>query len=343
VEHYRLTRDKKFLAENFSIIERGARWVSWKAQTNLKGDAGYKGLMPPGLSAEHFGLNDYYYWDDFWSLTGLRDAGFAAETLGKNNQRYLKDYQKLSESVDTSLQYTEARLSTPIMPISPSRRMDSAAVGCLSAYYPCRIYRPDDIRLTNTIEELKKICFIGNGFFHDVNHSGFGTYLTMHFIQCYIGQRSTKAFPILSWILDAASSTWCWPEAIHPRTMGGTIGDGHHGWAAADFVIVCRNMLLMEEKESLVITPLVPKEWFKDGKTIVVKNAPTYFGKVSYTISIKGKTVTLDLNTKYSHHPENIEWDIPLSISKVITKGIKVEGQKLIGSAKTKEIIIQIK
>ena len=28
--------------------------------------------MPPGISSEHFGPPDRYYWDDVWSLAGLR-------------------------------------------------------------------------------------------------------------------------------------------------------------------------------------------------------------------------------------------------------------------------------
>ena len=37
-------------------------------------------------------------------------------------------------------------------------------------------------------------------------------------------------------VLDYASPTLNFPEAIHPLTGGGVIGDGHHGWAAAETV-----------------------------------------------------------------------------------------------------------
>ncbi|GBR77681.1 hypothetical protein RDn1_340, partial [Candidatus Termititenax dinenymphae] len=237
------TGDKEFLKDNYSIIKRGAKWILGKAQSNLKLDPGYRGIMPPGLSAEHFGLNDYYYWDDFWSLAGLQSAVQACEALDKKGSSLTRGLLKLQNAVDTSLRYAEAHLGQAIMPISPSRRMDSAAVGCLSAYYPCRVYAYDDQRLLNTVKYLHEKCFIKGGFFHDVNHSGYGTYLTMHIAQCYIGQRSAKAIDILGWLLKVASPTWCWPEAIHPRTLGGTIGDGHHGWAAADLCLLIRNML----------------------------------------------------------------------------------------------------
>jgi Zn-finger nucleic acid-binding protein len=37
--------------------------------------------LPPGFSAEHLGPNDYYYWDNFWALAGLKAA---AEMVKRN-------------------------------------------------------------------------------------------------------------------------------------------------------------------------------------------------------------------------------------------------------------------
>ncbi|MDR1996883.1 MAG: hypothetical protein LBQ83_00950 [Candidatus Margulisbacteria bacterium] len=339
MEHYRLTRDKGFLQENFNIIKRGARWIIGKAQSNLKLDPGYRGIMPPGLSAEHFGLNDYYYWDDFWSLAGLQSAIQACGEMHKKGHSLTRGLQQLTEAVDTSLRYAEARLGLPIMPISPSRRMDSAAVGCLAAYYPCRVYKPDDPRLLNTVKYLHEKCFIHGGFFHDVNHSGYGTYLTMHIAQCYIGQRSARALDILDWVLSAASPTYCWPEAIHPRTMGGTIGDGHHGWAAADICLLLRNMLFLEEADTLVITPVVPVSWYR-GQKFSVSNAATYFGQLSYAVESTVRGATLTLRPKYTLPPQNIEWAVPVKYKKVLVDGKPYHGKKIIVPARTKQVKI---
>jgi len=53
-----------------SAILRGARWIARKRIKNAPGTP-HDGLMPAGFSAEHLGPNDYYYWDDFWSIAGL--------------------------------------------------------------------------------------------------------------------------------------------------------------------------------------------------------------------------------------------------------------------------------
>ena len=50
-----------------------------------------------------------------------------------------------------------------------------------------------------------------------------------------------------------ASPTGQWPEAIHPQSGGGCMGDGQHGWAAAEWVMMMRNCFVREEGDRLII------------------------------------------------------------------------------------------
>jgi hypothetical protein len=45
-----------------------------------------------------------------------------------------------------------------------------------------------------------------------------------------------------------------------------------------------RNMLVREEGNRLILAQAVPQHWLADGKQVAVRDAPTHFGKVSYTI-----------------------------------------------------------
>lgn len=56
--------------------------------------------------------------------------------------------------------------------------------------------------------------------------------------------------------------------------------NGTAGWFVENF----RNMLLLEEDQSLWITRGTPRAWLEQGKTIRVSNAPTYFGTLAYEI-----------------------------------------------------------
>jgi hypothetical protein len=57
--------------------------------------------------------------------------------------------------------------------------------------------------------------------------------------------------------------------------------NGTAGWFMENF----RDMLMMEEGQSLWIARATPRAWLAQGKKIAVKNAPTYFGPLAYTIA----------------------------------------------------------
>ena len=40
----------------------------------------------------------------------------------------------------------------------------------------------------------------------------------------------------------------------------------------------------MERGDELWLAPFVTNNWLKDGMTIAVRNAPTKFGKINYTL-----------------------------------------------------------
>ncbi len=77
VEHARLTGDKELLVKQYWQMLRMASWINSKRRKTKNG------LLPPGMSAEHLGPSDYFYWDDFWGLAGLRDMAQVAEWLGQ--------------------------------------------------------------------------------------------------------------------------------------------------------------------------------------------------------------------------------------------------------------------
>jgi hypothetical protein len=53
------------------------------------------------------------------------------------------------------------------------------------------------------------------------------------------------------------------------------------GW----FLCQTRTMFVTEHGDELWLAPFVTNHWLKDGMKVVVRNAPTRFGKVNYTIN----------------------------------------------------------
>ena len=52
----------------------------------------------------------------------------------------------------------------------------------------------------------------------------------------------------------------------------------------AAFLERFRNLLVMEDGQSLWLARATPRAWLEQGKKIAVKNAPTHFGPVAYEI-----------------------------------------------------------
>ncbi len=293
-------------------LERAAAWIKNK-RVAAGQDSPHAGLLPPGFSAEHFGPNNYYYWDDFWSVAGLRSAARLFLRYGEDSlvSEFEREAEDLLQAIDSSLLSVAEGIGRPAMPISPYRRLDSAAVGTLSAGYPSPVYSPDDPRLLDTAAYLLESCFVKGGFFHDMGHSGINPYLTLHVAQVLLRAGDERYWMLMKGIADLASSTGQWPEAVHPQTGGGCMGDGQHIWAAAEWVLMVRNCFLREEGDALILCSGIPREWLRPGETLSFGPAPTRFGTVTMHIKCHDEGVSVHWDSRWHAQPPRVRVRFP--------------------------------
>ncbi len=268
-------------------VQSGAKWIVRKRLSdNL--DAPHAGLLPAGFSAEHLGPNDYYYWDDFWGVAGLQAA---SDLLGDTDQKQQREFAQAADSfsaaIDKSLSGCAARLKRLGMPASPYRRLDAGAIGSLAAGYPAQLWAPDDPRLLDTVEFLLQRCFVKDAFYQDMIHSGLNAYLTLHVAQVLLRAQDPRYLTLMDAVAALASPTGQWPEAIHPATGGGCMGDGHHVWAAAEWLLMIRNCFVREEGQQLVLCSGVPQRWLDASTPVSFGPAPTSFGRISIDITVQ--------------------------------------------------------
>jgi len=263
------------------IIERGAEWISRK---RMGEGSTHPGLLPAGFSAEHLGLNDFYFWDDFWGVAGL----FAAARLLRQTRpaaadRFSAAGAEFLRTIEAAIGRSPAFVNTGAIAAAPDRRMDSGAVGSLVADYPLQLFGAGDPRVMKTAEWLIAHSFFGGGFFQNMIHSGINAYLTLHVAQVLLRSGDVRAHQLIDAVAMLASPTGQWPEAIHPRTFGGCMGDGQHVWAAAEWVMAMRSLFVREEGDVLVIAAGIPAAWVAD-EPIQFGPAATPYGPVSVEI-----------------------------------------------------------
>jgi hypothetical protein len=291
--HWDLTRDGALLEDVLPSVAGGIQWIERKRRGKRRDDPALRGLLPAGISAEHLGPHDFFYWDDFWALAGLRDGARLLRAGGEDEAARTAGsiLEAMTADVRASIELTGERLGTKAVPAGPRRRIDPGVIGSLAAAWPLQLLPADDESMQATLDVVRERFCIDDAFYQGISHTGLGTYLTLQiaFAELLAGDR--RALDRLDWFLSAATPTWTWPEAIHPRVNGGCMGDGHHGWAAAELLSFVRTMLVHETTDGLALVSMVPEAWY--GQGIEVHDAPTRFGTLSFAVRWHGERPAL--------------------------------------------------
>jgi hypothetical protein len=295
-----------------TAVEKGARWITHK---RLPRDSGRPeaGLLPAGFSAEHLGPNDFYYWDDFWGVAGLRCAGDLLETSKPTFAAACRsEATEFLETIVRSFPSGPQRRFPKAIPASPKRRMDSGAVGNLVADYPLRLFAPGDEALMRTADYLRDHSSYAGGFFQNMIHSGINAYLTLHLAQVRLRAGDVDAaWAAIDRVAGLASPTGQWPEAIHPRTLGGCMGDGQHIWAAAEWALMIRNCFVREEDEYLVIGSGVMKRWIPQTSPASFGPTLTPFGRVTVTLTQQTAGLAVTVSGEWRTRTPILELRVP--------------------------------
>jgi hypothetical protein len=291
------------------VIERGARWI---VEKRMSSGSPHPGLLPAGFSAEHLGPNDFYYWDDFWGVAGLRAAsrllqGVNAVAAREFDEAAAEFMQTIVASIERGLPRTKGAI-----PAAPDRRMDSGAVGSIVADFPLQLLPPGDERMRNTIEWLLAGSFVRGGFFQNMIHSGINAYLTLHVAQVLLRAGDSRAHELIDAVATLASPTGQWPEAIHPRTLGGCMGDGQHVWAAAEWLMMMRNLFVREEDGTLIVGSGIRRAWMENSKPFGLERTLTPFGEVSVRIlPLTANESDLSIQGEWRGQPPQFDVRVP--------------------------------
>ena len=249
-KHFELSPSPLWLNNYYPVIRKAAQWIIKKRADSIDSSSTHRGLMPKSLSAEHFGTTDQYYWDTFWSLAGLRAASRLASHAGKDNDAKFFTGQVLlfERDIHRSLRKTAERLGSEVIPTSPFRPFDEGAVGSLAGIYPLQIHALAEQQFSTTLKTFDARFVDENGYYHPFIHSGYNPYLTLHIAHSYLllGE-IRRAWEIAGTIFRRCTPPYSLPEAIHPKTGGGSMGDGHHGWAAAEIVLFLLDVIIHED------------------------------------------------------------------------------------------------
>jgi hypothetical protein len=265
--HALTTGSPGVLARHWRSMGRGARWIARARRRERDAASPRSGLLPAGLSAEHFGPNDHYLWDNFWCLAGLDRLHLALTRwdAAPAGARHLADWLDLEADAYRADLRTHAARLTPrhagLLPSSPYRQPDAACIGTLAALGPLDLeLGPEAAQWARANVEFLLDHWVRNDLFHQpIIHTGGNAYLTAQLARAMQCLGDARWLGLLAGILAHASPTWTWPEAIHPHTGGGCMGDGDHGWPCAEVLSLVRQALVREQAGVVLLLPNAPE------------------------------------------------------------------------------------
>ena len=265
-EHLRLTADSALLGELIPAVREGVRFL-----------------------LGHHVVASLPYEDGFWFLRSLVDGAALLRLAGdvSGAQEAELAAKQLREAITASLERAAARLGRPAMPAGPDRGFDAGMIGSLVACAPLGLLPPDDPWVRGTLDVVRERFCLKDAFYDADTRTGLIPALTLRIARCELEAGDPRAWRRLRWLLDAATPTFTWPEAIHPRLGGGCMGDGHHGGGAAAFLGFVRQMLVRETPDgSIALATIFPPDWA--GRPLEVHDAPTHHGPISYALRWHG-------------------------------------------------------
>ncbi len=257
-----------------------------------------------------------------WNLAALQTVSAAFKSTWNE-----KTLVKLDRAITDYSELIDTKLSE--MPSSSEPELTDAysldLLELLSAVSQLRLYNMDE----KILKEVAKIVsgkVISKGL---VRLSGpparFSSHLSLWLAHYYTRKKMRDdAENLLRKSLEFLSDYNVLPEWVNPRTGGGSSGNGCSIHAAANLLLLLRDMMLYTEDNNLIVFPGIPEEWYTSKYPLIVSHIPTGIGPVHLEIGASKNQHQIEV--RLESLPEEIEFrlpsNIPISIVKVHGGGV---------------------
>ena len=323
--HYHYTGNHEALETWYPAVRKAAQFlVELRADYDPLADS-LQDILPPSKSAEDIGPPDWHhYWDNWWAIAGLESGAELAEILGEDEDRAWMQAEANAlraatlDSIDVVMDDDPSHIPSAVESILGSNN----ARGTVPVLWPVQVLSPERPLVADSFDVYHQrwIEPSDGGFRHHGGH--YWPYGGLELAHAYLQLgRMDVVHQILGWTLsnETLPGTYAWAEQVDPADNSFSGGDMPHAWAAADYIMLIREMLLTERDDALVLFAGAAEWWFALEKEIVLEDAPTHFGPL--TLRTESSVVqeggswkgTLTLYLEGATPPEGFHWELPVS------------------------------
>ena len=317
-EHYRRTGDVAFAQHVYPAVQRAMAWFeAQRAADPLS-------LLPPVTTPYDNDLvSGHLTGDNFWGAAGVAGAVDLANAVGDTAtaQRWRTDLGDFS-----------AKLRAAISRVAPANHDTIPASldvkggqtwGNLWGTYPGGVY-PANAKIERaTIDRTVKHNF-SEGIATYSNHRVLHDYLGFRVFQTELqGNRQRDVVEGLYSELAHTTGTHSGFEA-GTSPFGDRIVDDStvpHGWYAAEYVALLRNMLVREQGNDVLIASALSPSWLRPGKRVSVTGAPTTRGGVSFSLRSQAGGAVLFWSSGLKPG-SRLRWPVPYGVTAFKARGL---------------------
>jgi len=328
-QHWRLTRDRAFAERVFPAVQRAVSWLdSVRAGDSLH-------LVPATAPGDNEDITGHVTGHDFWALAGLHGAVSLAEGLDRRAEAaaFRRDYESLKAALLAKLRRVTASTGGYIPPGLDVR--GGQDWGNMMAVSPERVLDPPDPMVTATLDSTRAkyaegVMTYGDGaWLHD--------YLTMKNTETEVirGDQQLALEELYAVLLHTSSTHGGFETDVIPwgtRDFHGNLAP--HGWFAAAYRTLLRDMLVREAGDTLHLLSVVSPAWLVAGDSVVVRGAPTDFGPVDFRFDVVGDSAArLTIAARFARPPAALVVHLPwfMDVRRAVADGrvVPVRGGEL--------------
>jgi len=337
--YYQFSHDRAFAHSVFPAVLRAVHWLERARESDPLH------LMPATNphDAEFTKVVAHVSGHNFWGLDGLRGAIILAKAVGTDQdvREFQQDYNNYHEVLINKLREVTSEDNGYIPPgIDVQGGQDW---GNMDTLYPEVLLPPFDPMVTGTIRATR--AKYGEGL---MTYAGrLHHYITMKNTEAELvrGEQEQAVKDLYAVLVHTSSTNAGWEVGPLPWTTRDFGEDlAPHGWFAAEYIILLRNMLLREEGNELHLLSALSPAWCKPGDSIVVDNAPTFFGGLGLKAMFSAHGMTVDVNAQFRSEPKDIvihmPWFVTPQNATVDGRPMKVMNNRLIVPSMARRIIV---
>ena len=310
MEYFRFTQDTAWLRGKRDRVRAAVRYIQdlrsqrktelYRSGTPIQ-RACY-GLVPESIS--HEGYSDkpmHSYWDNFFTLRGLKDAASMERILGDGAAAVAvaRERDDLRTDLYASLRETMEIHGVDYLP-GCVELGDFDPTSTTIAVYPCgELEWLPEPALHNTFERYFHF-FVDrrDGRVAWRNYTPYEIRIVGTFV--YLGEKQ-RAHALLDFFMrDRRPPGWNqWAEVVwHDRQAAEFIGDMPHTWVGSDYIRAVRSMFAYERESdtTLVLGAGISESWLSGTDRIGVEGLPTFYGSLTYYMQRSAAGISVDVS-----------------------------------------------